>query len=337
MHTFFQGIVEMVRHFFEKDMNNLDGNIVSSHQQKEFQELEIKTKTNIEVIKDIIITVLKHPSILKWFLFVKDGSITNISVDNKTICMNTRSQFITECICDLVRRLKNSDAENFRPCFEQYVSKMEDLLCNIDKVKNHKTLSKVISLVQDILPILTKNLAVEKTSKLMEVILKVPKHFLIDQDHLLNLSMVAVELLSKLLNDSDDQLLKIDIKCVENLFHLQLETQDKRLTDCCNRLLEEQPHLSIAVNSEILNSLMASDEDQSLNMVENVVLHNQIQAGNFRKQFQKGTFDERLEIITPIVLVLLRKIGHKTGIYDIDFVPIPPPPTSLKTSNLNLI
>jgi hypothetical protein len=37
MHTFFQGIVEMVRHFFEKDMNNLDGNIVSSHQQKEFQ------------------------------------------------------------------------------------------------------------------------------------------------------------------------------------------------------------------------------------------------------------------------------------------------------------
>jgi hypothetical protein len=41
------------------------------------------------------------------------------------------------------------------------------------------TLSKVISLVQDILPILTKNLAVEKTSKLMEVILNVPKHFLI--------------------------------------------------------------------------------------------------------------------------------------------------------------
>jgi hypothetical protein len=51
---------------------------------------------------------------------------------------------------------------------------MEDLLCNIDQVKNHKTLSKVISLVQDILPILTKNLAVEKTSKLMEVILNVP-------------------------------------------------------------------------------------------------------------------------------------------------------------------
>ncbi|CAG2249527.1 URB1 [Mytilus edulis] len=275
---------------------------------KEFQQLSVSDNSNEDIFKEIVVTVLRHPTILNWFLFVKNETGSSVTSDTVKMLMTPQSQLVTSCTCSFVQLLEEKDVKNLEHCFVEYVSKLQTLLCGIQNVEMSK-LSNIIKDVQDSLPILTKTLPIEKNRSLLETILKIPSIFLINDDQLTNLSYVAIELFLKLMIDTGDRLLKLHSQCTKSLFDLLLKTSDEKLMACCDAILQRQPHLSMGLEKIVLDSLIHSN---SITMAENLILHNHLIADYFRESLQKGKYDKHLERITSLVLFFVRKVGNNT-------------------------
>ncbi|XP_076077212.1 nucleolar pre-ribosomal-associated protein 1-like [Mytilus galloprovincialis] len=277
---------------------------------KEFQQLSVSDNTNEDIFKEIVVTVLRHPTILNWFLFVKNETGSSVTSDTVKMLMTPQSQLVTTCTCSFVQILEEKDVKNLEHCFVEYVSKLQTLLCGIQSVEMSK-LSNIIKDVQDSLPVLTKNLPVEKKRSLLETILKIPSSFLINDDQLTNLSYVAIELFLKLMKDTGAKLLKLHSQCTKSLFDLLLKTSDEKLMGCCDAILQRQPHLSTGLEKNVLDSLIKSN---SIIMAENLILHNHLIADYFRESLQKGKYDKHLERITSLVLFFVRKVGYNPNL-----------------------
>lgn len=275
---------------------------------REFQRLSVSDNTNDDIFKEIAVTVLRHPIILNWFLFVKNETGSSITSDTVKMIMTPQSQLVTTCTCSFVQLLEEKNIKNLEHCFVEYVSKLQTLLCGIQNVEMSK-LSNIIKDVQDSLPILTKTLPIEKNRSLLEKILKIPSSFLINDDQLTNLSYVAIDLFLKLMKDTGERLLKLHSQCTKSLFDLLLKTSDEKLMVCCDAILQRQPHLSMGLEKIVLDSLIHSN---SITMAENLILHNHLIADYFRESLQKGKYDKHLERITSLVLFFVRKVGNNT-------------------------
>ncbi|VDI22213.1 nucleolar pre-ribosomal-associated protein 1 [Mytilus galloprovincialis] len=275
---------------------------------KEFKQLSVSDISNEDIFKEIVVTVLRHPTILNWFLFVKNETGSSVTSDTVKMLMTPQSQLVTTCTCSFVQLLEEKDLKNLEHCFVEYVSKLQTLLCGIQNVEMSK-LSTIIKDVQDSLPVLTKTLPIEKNRSLLETILKIPSSFLINDDQLTNLSYVAIELFLKLMIDTGDRLLKLNSQCTKSLFDLLLKTSDEKLMACCDAILQRQPHLSMGLEKIVLDSLINSN---SITMAENLILHNHLIADYFRESLQKGKYDKHLERITSLVLFFVRKVGNNT-------------------------
>ncbi|CAG2193882.1 URB1 [Mytilus edulis] len=277
---------------------------------KEFQQLSVSDNSNEDIFKEIVVTVLRHPTILNWFLFVKNETGSSVTSDTVKMLMTPQSQLVTSCTCSFVQLLEEKDVKNLEHCFVEYVSKLQTLLCGIQNVEMSK-LSNIIKDVQDSLPILTKTLPIEKNRSLLETILKIPSIFLINDDQLTNLSYVAIELFLKLMIDTGDRLLKLHSQCTKSLFDLLLKTSDEKLMACCDAILQRQPHLSMGLEKIVLDSLIHSN---SITMAENLILHNHLIADYFRESLQKGKYDKHLERITSPCFVLCEEAEDKKAL-----------------------
>ncbi|CAC5395758.1 URB1 [Mytilus coruscus] len=277
---------------------------------REFQQLSVSDNTNEDIFKEIIVTVLRHPTILNWFLFVKNETGSSVTTDTVNMLMTPHSQLVTTCTCSFVKLLEKMDVGNLEYCFVEYVSKLQTLLGGIQSVEMSK-LSNIIMDVQDSLPSLTKTLPIEKNRSLLETILKIPICFLINDDQLTNLSYVAIELFLKLMKDTGDRLLKLHSQCTKSLFDLLQKTSDEKLMVCCDAILQQQPHLSTGLEKYVLDSLIKSN---SITMAENLILHNHLIADHFRESLQKGKYDKHLERITSLILFFVRKVGNNPNL-----------------------
>lgn len=287
----------------QEEVTSTEENVPLSNMSTTFDDTELKQlyvadKSSRDIVNDVFTGVLKHPIIQKYFLLFIQKS--EHKTKQRNLFISTASKVLTSCLCRLVNSLAKISLPNHSQCFEIFVERLENFLQNVSSIKT-KALARVINDVQNAVRILVKDISMKRRINLLKTIWEIPKNLLMEGDKLSVIGGVGIDLLLQMLDTAG--FLTIDEACVQSLFSMHREVQDGKLTQCCDKLLQQQPHLSIYVDTGLVQHFVTSVSGMVI--AENLILHNVKAAECFRTDFLEGFYDDSLDKVISLVAAIL--------------------------------